>query len=82
VCACSLRSAGCIQYGVLEVEASFDMPTAGGGFYFTCVRACGCTRIRPSVVDRADAPRAAPPTVVRCAQCDVHCIWQRGRRVE
>ena len=30
-----LVSAGCIQYGVLEVEAAFDMPASGGGFYFT-----------------------------------------------
>jgi hypothetical protein len=30
-----LVSAGCIQYGVLELEAAFDMPVNGGGFYFT-----------------------------------------------
>ena len=30
-----LVSAGCIQYGVLEVEAAFNMPAAGGAFYFT-----------------------------------------------
>ncbi len=30
-----LVSAGCIQYGVLELEAAFDMPANAGGFYFT-----------------------------------------------
>jgi len=30
-----LVSAGCIQYGVLELEAAFNAPPAGGGFYFT-----------------------------------------------
>jgi hypothetical protein len=30
-----LVSAGCIQYGVLELEAAFAMPANAGGFYFT-----------------------------------------------
>ena len=30
-----LVSAGCIQYGVLEIDAAFDMPPSGYGFYFT-----------------------------------------------
>ena len=30
-----LVSAGCIQYGVLELEAAFNMPANAGGFYFT-----------------------------------------------
>jgi hypothetical protein len=34
-----LVSAGCIQWGVLEIEAAFNMPANAGGFYFT-VRAC------------------------------------------
>jgi len=32
-----LVSAGCIQWGVLEIEAAFNMPAAGGGFYFTAL---------------------------------------------
>jgi hypothetical protein len=34
-----LVSAGCIQYGVLELEAAFNMPANAGAFYFTCARA-------------------------------------------
>jgi hypothetical protein len=30
-----LVSAGCIQWGVLEIEAAFNMPANAGGFYFT-----------------------------------------------
>ena len=30
-----LVSAGCIQYGVLEIDAAFNMPPSGYGFYFT-----------------------------------------------
>ena len=30
-----LVSAGCIQWGVLEIEAAFNMPNNGYGFYFT-----------------------------------------------
>jgi hypothetical protein len=36
-----LISAGCIQYGVLEMELAFDMPLAGGGFYFTATYLVG-----------------------------------------
>ena len=36
-----LVSAGCIQWGVLEIEAAFNMPANAGGFYFTCVRGFG-----------------------------------------
>ena len=32
-----LVSAGCIQWGVLEIEAAFSMPNVGGGFYFTAL---------------------------------------------
>lgn len=32
-----LVSAGCIQWGVLEIEAAFNMPANGGGFYFTAL---------------------------------------------
>ena len=32
-----LVSAGCIQWGVLEIEAAFAMPNIGGGFYFTAL---------------------------------------------
>ena len=30
-----LVSAGCIQWGVLEIEAAFNMPASSGAFYFT-----------------------------------------------
>ena len=45
-----LVSAGCIQYGVLEVEAAFNMPANSGAFYFTCVpprilAAIACARL-------------------------------------
>ena len=29
-----LVSAGCVQFGVLEIEAAFNMPINGGGFFF------------------------------------------------
>jgi hypothetical protein len=32
-----LVSAGCIQWGVLEIEAAFAMPAVGGAFYFTAL---------------------------------------------
>jgi hypothetical protein len=32
-----LVSAGCIQYGILEIEAAFSMPANAGGFYFTAM---------------------------------------------
>ena len=32
-----LVSAGCIQYGVLELEAAFAMPANAGAFYFTAL---------------------------------------------
>ena len=32
-----LVSAGCIQYGVLELEAAFSMPPDAGAFYFTAL---------------------------------------------
>ncbi len=32
-----LVSAGCILFGVLELEAAFQMPASGGAFYFTAL---------------------------------------------
>ena len=53
-----LVSAGCIQYGVLEVEAAFDMPANSGAFYFTCVARGPSPRVR-----RLTHLCSAPPTL-------------------
>ena len=52
---------------MLEVEASFDMPPAGGGFYFTCVRACVRLHAHPSVSRPAGALTCRHSTCAACS---------------